>query len=38
LTALITNKNLEIPLRHKLSKRQVDILKEGGLINWIKKK
>jgi len=26
-----------ITLQHSLSKRQIEILKEGGLINWVKK-
>jgi hypothetical protein len=24
-------------VRHQLSKRQLDILAEGGLINWVRK-
>jgi len=36
LTALIEGKN-EIRLRHRLSKRQIEILLAGGLINWVKK-
>jgi aconitate hydratase len=36
-TLTIEGKNISIPVRHKLSKRQIDVLLEGGLINWIKK-
>ena len=37
LEAKIQNKNIEIKLCHRLSKRQIDILAVGGLINWVKK-
>lgn len=37
ISATIQGKNISIPLLHKLSHRQVDVLLEGGLINWIKK-
>jgi aconitate hydratase len=37
ITASIEGKNIQIPLIHKMSPRQVDILLDGGLINWIKK-
>jgi aconitate hydratase len=37
IIATIQGKNLSIPLRHTLSHRQVEMLLEGGLINWIKK-
>lgn len=37
LTAYIENRNLTIALNHRLSKRQLDILSKGGLINWVKK-
>lgn len=37
LTALIEGKEIEIRLQHRLSKRQIEILDEGGLINWVKK-
>lgn len=37
LMATIEGKDLQIPLQHKLSPRQVEILIEGGLINWVKK-
>lgn len=33
----VQNKNLSIPLTHSLSKRQLEILKAGGLINSIRK-
>jgi len=36
ITATIENKG-KIKLSHQLSKRQVEILLSGGLINWIKK-
>ncbi len=35
--ATIDGKNLQIPLHHRLSKRQIDVLLAGGLINWMKK-
>ena len=34
ITATIEGKNFNIPLRHGLSKRQVEIILKGGLINW----
>jgi aconitate hydratase len=37
ISATIEGKNTKIPLLHKLSQRQVDILIDGGLINWAKK-
>lgn len=37
ILAKIDGKELTIPLRHRLSKRQIDILIEGGLINWVRK-
>lgn len=37
LTAKIEGKNTEITLKHRFSKRQIEILEEGGLINWVKK-
>lgn len=37
LTAKVEGKNITIPLRHRLSKRLVEILLAGGLINWVKK-
>jgi aconitate hydratase len=37
LTAKIEGRDIEIRLRHRLSKRQIEILEEGGLINWVKK-
>ena len=37
ISAIIENKNSTILLRHKLSKRQIEILSDGGLINWAKK-
>lgn len=36
LTATIDGKNISIPVRHKLSKRQIQVLMDGGLINWVK--
>lgn len=37
LTASVKNKG-DIKLSHQLTKRQIEILLAGGLINWIKKK
>lgn len=37
IMAAIEGKNIEIKLNHKLSRRQIDILLAGGLINWVKK-
>lgn len=37
VTASIEGKDLTIPLRHTLSKRQIEVLIDGGLINWIRK-
>lgn len=37
IIATIEGTNTKIPLHHKLSPRQVEILIEGGLINWVKK-
>jgi len=37
LQAKITGKNKTIELNHTLSKRQIEILIQGGLINWAKK-
>ncbi len=36
LTVRIENKNIDVALKHRLSKRQIDILAAGGLINWVK--
>lgn len=36
LKATIEGKNISIALRHKLSERQIQILVDGGLINWVK--
>jgi aconitate hydratase len=37
LTVKAENKNLTIPVLHSLSPRQVEVLIDGGLINWLKK-
>ena len=37
IMAQIVEKKLPINLKHRLSPRQIDIVKAGGLINWIKK-
>jgi aconitate hydratase len=37
LTAIIENKTLSILLKHTLSKRQIEVLSDGGLINWVSK-
>jgi aconitate hydratase len=34
--ATIVDKGIQIPLKHALSKRQIDVLAFGGLINWVK--
>lgn len=36
LTIKVEGKNISIPVQHKLSKRQVQVLTDGGLINWVK--
>ncbi|WP_240377315.1 aconitate hydratase [Bacillus piscicola] len=36
LTVTVKQKNHKINVRHALSKRQVDIMLTGGLINWVK--
>lgn len=36
VVAVIKNKNTSIQLQHTLSPRQIEILVEGGLINWVK--
>lgn len=38
LMATIKEKNINIPLQHVLSKRQIKILLAGGLINWLRDK
>lgn len=37
LTAMIEGKHFNFKLKHTLSHRQIDILLQGGLINWIKR-
>lgn len=37
ITVSIEGKHITIPLRHKLSPRQIEVLIDGGLINWVKK-
>jgi len=37
LVAAIEGKDITIPLQHKLSHRQVAVLLQGGLINWVQK-
>lgn len=37
VVATILGKNITLNLKHNLSRRQVDILLAGGLINWVKK-
>lgn len=34
----LKEKNQEIPVRHTLSKRQIDVLLKGGVINWVKQR
>ncbi len=36
IIATVLNKEIQIPLKHALSKRQIDVLALGGLINWVK--
>lgn len=38
VSATIEGKNIDIFLKHHLSERQIEILTEGGLINWVKKR
>ena len=37
LVAKVEGKDREIRLVHRLSPRQIEIVKEGGLINWVRK-
>ncbi|TAK79137.1 MAG: aconitate hydratase [Gammaproteobacteria bacterium] len=37
LTAVVEGKGGEIRLRHRLSKRQIEILESGSLIEWVKR-
>jgi aconitate hydratase len=37
IVATIEGTGTKIPLTHKLSQRQVDVVIDGGLINWAKK-
>lgn len=37
VTATILGKDRQIRLQHDLSKRQIEIIEVGGLINWVKK-
>lgn len=37
-TVTLKEKNQEIPVRHTLSKRQIDVLLKGGVINWVKQR
>jgi len=37
IAATIEGKNLKISLKHQLSPRQIEILLDGGLINWARK-
>ncbi|MDR3491096.1 MAG: aconitate hydratase [Gammaproteobacteria bacterium] len=37
LTVVIKDKNISIPVTHALSPRQIEILLDGGLINWARK-
>lgn len=36
ITVNIVNKNQQFKVKHDLSSRQIEILKAGGLINWVK--
>lgn len=35
LTVTVVDRQIDIPVRHTLSSRQIDILLSGGLINWV---
>lgn len=37
LSVEVEDKNLTIPVTHRLSPRQIEVLIDGGLINWLKK-
>lgn len=37
INAKIQGKDKEMILQHRLSQRQIEILEEGGLINWVKR-
>jgi aconitate hydratase len=37
ILATVAGKNIKILLQHKMSPRQIDVLIDGGLINWVKK-
>jgi aconitate hydratase len=37
LTVRLARDNKTIPVQHRLSPRQIDVLVAGGLINWVKK-
>ena len=37
LSVKVENKHLTIPVKHRLSPRQIEVLIDGGLINWLKK-
>jgi aconitate hydratase len=36
VTVTITGKNIEIPCRHNMSARQIEIFLSGGLVNWFR--
>ena len=38
LTVKVKNKNIEIPVKHGLNQRQVDIIKAGGILRYVKQK
>ncbi len=38
LTLKIKGKNIEIPVKHNLNQRQVDIIKAGGILRYVKQK
>lgn len=37
-TVHVKEKNLDVAARHALSKRQIDIMLAGGIINWVKER
>ncbi|SER96202.1 aconitate hydratase [Salipaludibacillus aurantiacus] len=38
ISAKVRSKKLDIPCEHMMSKRQIDIVLAGGLINWVKER
>jgi aconitate hydratase len=38
VTAIVVEKNIEIPLTCTISERQIEIILKGGVINFVKQK